>query len=156
MGCWTRGVFGDVPYDALISRTPDSEGVLDRITFSLLSMYNSTIYQEKFISKAHGDPINGGLQPFDLSASKPGLTKFSAQEKNTNIAKSSGRKKIQAASWAPIKHRWVISTITCHCADTRKAAITALSRHPGDHIRVCSPRRVTSPRGPGCTALLIR
>ena len=42
---WTRGVFGDIPYDALIGLLDplaDSEGVLDRITFSLFLILGSS------------------------------------------------------------------------------------------------------------------
>ena len=61
-------------------------------------------------------------------------TKFSAQEKNTNIANSSDRKKLCrkfGANKVPVGN--FNTRITCH--SFCKAAITAQSRHQRNHIR---------------------
>ena len=59
----------------------------------------------QFISKAHGDPQNGGSQPVDRRASKNRVEISFQPKKRTPILLTLAVEKIRAASTLPIKYR---------------------------------------------------
>ena len=105
--------------------------------------FTKNLQRNKIYSKHMATPKMAGHSHLILVLPNQVKTKFSAQEKNTNIANSSGRKNLCCA---PIKYRWVITRITCH--SFCKAAITAQSRHQRNHIRGLQPPATCRHRGP--------
>ena len=86
----------------------------------------------QFISKAHGDPQNGGSQPVDRRASKNQVETNFQPRKRIPILLTLAVVKIRAVSRVPIKYRWVITTITCHSLFRQPSL---LSQATGDNIR---------------------